>query len=228
MMAAARRGWLYGENGKFGLTDEGREVVEGIYELGDRLYAKIKALTGPEMSRLLSLSDRVLRTIKKLPDPAERPAFELSLLFDRGVDTPPIVQVRQRILVLLAFREDAHVAAWRPYEPDGQLWEALTLIWRERASDAAELAEQLPHRNYAKSDYVSALEKLSARGWITVRGGRFVIQEQAARMRQEVEEVTDRTFAAAFADLNPAEMREFRELMGKLAAAVTLQESGVN
>lgn len=218
MYAATQRGWLHEKKGGFGLTDAGREIVEGMYELGDRLHAKMETLTDPEMERLLSLSDSVIVKIKRLPAPARKPAFELSLLYERGASTPRIVQVRQRILVLLSFRDDAHVAAWRPCESDGQLWEAFTLIWREQAGSAAELAKQLPHRNYAESDYADALKKLTARGWITDRDGRFITGDQAARMRQEVEDATDRLFAAAFVGLSPAEIREFQGLMGNWAA----------
>jgi len=221
MTAAARRGWLYEESGGFGLTSAGREIVEGVYELGDRLYAKIRTLAGAELERLLFLSDCLIVKIKGLSEPAHKPAFGLSLLFDRGVAIPHIVQVQQRMLILLSFRGDVHVAAWRPYEQDGQLWESFTLIWREQAGSAAELSEQLPHRSYTGSDYLCALQKLTARGWITDHGDKFTPQAQAARMRQEVEKATDRFFAAAFAGLSPAEKREFQELMGKFAAGVT-------
>ena len=166
--------------------------------------------------------------IKELSEPAYKPAFELSLLFDRGLEIPLIVQVQQRMIILLSFRNDVHAAAWRPYEPNGQLWEAFTLIWREKAGSAAELFEQLPHRNYTVGEYTSALQKLTTRGWITDHGDKFIPQTQAARMRQEVEKATDRFFAAAFAGLNPAEKREFQELMGKFAAGVTSQEDDPN
>ena len=220
MKAATQHGWLQEGQKGFTLTRSGREIVVGLYELGDRLLAKIKALPPAEMGRLLYLFDELISKIKGLPEPTQKPAFELSLLFDRGASTPAIVRVRQRTLVLLAFRDDAHMAAWRLREPDGQLWETFTLIWRGQAGNAAELAEQLPHRNYSKSDYAEALEALSARGWIVMRSGRFIPQEQAARMRQEVETATDRIFDAAFAGLPPVEMSEFYHLMGKFAAAV--------
>jgi hypothetical protein len=222
MKAAAQRGWLQEKDGSFGLTDAGREVVEGMYELGGRLLAKIKTLPYPEMVYLLSLFDRVINAIKELPEPAKKPTFALSSRFDRGVNAPLIVQVRQRILILLAFRHDAHMAAWQIHESDGRLWEAFTLIWREQAGSAAELAAQLPHRNYTTSDYADALAALNVRGWIMPSAGRFIAQEQAAKMRQDVETATDRSFAAAFTGLTSAEMREFQQLMLKFAVTVKI------
>jgi hypothetical protein len=224
LRAAARRGWLHEEDGKFNLTKSGYEVVEGVYELGDRLYAKIEALTDPEMAQLRSLSDCVIGKIKELPEPPKKLAFELSLNFDRGVKTPLIVRIRQQIFILLAFRDDAHIAAWRPYEADGHLWETFTLIWRKQAGSASDLVEMLPHRNYTQNDYATALDVLRNRGWISDRGDIFAVKDQAARMRQEVEEVTDRTFATAFSGLSLAEKCKFQALMRELAKAVTLQE----
>ena len=220
MRAAARRGWLYEVDGKFGLTIGGLEVVEGVYELGDRLCAKIGVLGDLEMARLQSFLDAVIDEIKLLSEPGCKPAYKLSLRFDRGDCRPYIVQVRQKILIMLAFRDDAHVAAWRPHECNGQIWETFTLVWREQAGSATELVARLPHRNYAESDYLAALKILVARGWIKDRGDRFVVGEQAARMRQEVEAATDRMFIAAFNSLSPAAKCEFQELMEKLSRMV--------
>lgn len=228
LMAAARRGWLCDEKGEFALTDAGREVVEGVYDLGDRLYAKIKALNNYEMQRLLFLSDCVINNIEKLPVPSRKPAFTLSLRFHRDRFTPLIVRVRQRIFDLLAFRDDAHITSWRPYEQDGRLWEAFTLVWREQVGSAAELYELLPHRNYSKSDYAAALDILAARGWIVGCEDRFVVQEQAAQIRQKIEEQTNLLFAAAFSGLSADEKRELQELMTKFADTVKLQAALAN
>ena len=67
-----------------------------FFQLGDRLLAKIKALPPAEMGRLLYLFDELISKIKELPEPTQKPAFELGLLFDRGASTPAIVRVRQR------------------------------------------------------------------------------------------------------------------------------------
>ena len=177
MNAAVKHGWLYHERGKFGLTDSGREIVEGLNELCDRLYAKIKVLSDPEMARLRYISDLVIEKIKQ--QPVEKPAFKLKLLFGRYLDRPLIVQLRQQMFIVLAFREDARVASWRPYESDGQVWETFSLICSRKAGNAAELVAQLPQRNYSISDYGAALDKLDDRGWITLQDDSYIPTGQA-------------------------------------------------
>jgi len=216
MNAAVRHGWLYHEGGEFGLTDSGREIVDGLNELCDRLYAKTKVLSDPEMARLRHLSDLVIQKIKQ--QQVEKPAFKLKMLFGRYLGRPLIVQLRQQMFIVLAFREDAYVASWRPYESDGQVWETFSLICSRKAGNAAELAAQLPHRNYSTTDYAFALDKLDARGWITLQDDSYIPTGQAVRVWNQVDKRTDQIFDAAFSGLSIFEMEELQGLMRKFAS----------
>jgi hypothetical protein len=76
------------------------------------------------------------------------------------------------------------------------------------------LAAKLCYRNYTEGDYAAALEELAARGWIMSEDAEhYFVQKQAAHMRQQVEETTDRLFEAAFADLTTIETEELKQLM---------------
>jgi hypothetical protein len=221
MNAAVSHGWLYQEGGKYGLTESGREIMAGLNELCDRLYAKITVLSDLEMARLRYLSDRVIEKILQKSEPIKKPAFNLNLLFGRCLNRPLIVQLRRQTFILLAFREDAHVAAWQLYESDGQIWEAFTLIGWGRAGNAAELVAQLPHRNYSTADYAFALDKLDTRGWIDLQDEKYIPTERAVRILNKVEKRTNQIFGAAFSSLNNAEMEEFQSLIQKFAIKIS-------
>jgi DNA-binding MarR family transcriptional regulator len=225
MNAAVSHGWLYQEGGKFGLTESGREIVEGLNELCDRLYAKITLLSDLEMARLRYLSDQVIEKIIQQPEPIKKPAFNLKLLFGHCLKRPLIVQLRQQMFIVLAFREDAHVAAWRPFESNGRLWETFTLICQGQAGDTVELVAQLPHRNYSTADYADALDSLDTRGWITLQDDRYIPTKQAVRIWNEVEERTDQIFAAAFSGLSNAKKEEFQRLMRKFSSVLRQVDS---
>jgi DNA-binding MarR family transcriptional regulator len=224
MLAAVGRGWLSQENGKFRLTEVGRDVAIEYFELSDQLFAKIQALPEPEMEHLLAFLNKVSAKIKTLPEPANKLGFELSLRFDRGPSAPLMLQLRRRIIDLLAFRDDVHIAAWKTHAAEGQLWEAFTLIWRDQAGNAAELAKQLAYRNYDETAYAAALDRLVACGWIAKLGSEYVVRPKAARMRQRVEKTTDRLYKAAFADLSIAEEAIFQQLLERFVEAVALPE----
>ena len=222
MLASTERGWFIQENGKFWLTEAGNEVVKELIEHNNGLFSSIETLPAAELERLFKLLNLVVEKIKQLPCPVEKPAFELSLRFDRGVSVPLLSQIRRRMIDLLAFRDDVHIAAWTPHETEGQIWETFTFLWRKQAQNAADLAEQLVARNYDQVAYAAALEKLVRRGWLIQRGDIYFIQPKAAQLRQEVEDLTDQLYNAAFADLSPAEMAEFQSLMTKLAQTIQL------
>ena len=131
-----------------------------------------------------------------------------------------MVQVRRRLLDLLGFRDDVHIAAWQPYGVSGQVWEAFTYVWRGEAGTAAELAETLPYRNYNEAAYVAALEELVSLGWIAEAEGKYIATEEGKVLRQQAEDATDRYFDAAWSGVSEAEVEEVRGLLEGLAEAV--------
>jgi hypothetical protein len=221
LLACAGRGWLYQEAGKFWLTEAGTRVAKAICELCDRLFVGIEALPKTEMKRLLTLLNLVENTVKILPEPTVKPAFGLCLCFDRGRSVARLAQIRRRMLDLLAFWDDVQVSVWQPIEPEGQLWETLTLVWRGQAKHAAELATQLTCRCYSETDYAAALERLVARNWL-VRWGddNYLVHPKTAQMLQQVEETTEHIFETAFESLNTAEMNELQRLMAKFSQSL--------
>jgi hypothetical protein len=166
----------------------------------------------------------VAAKIKLLPEPREKPAFALSLRFERDASAPIVARIRRRLIDLLAFYDDAHLATRLPHEASGLLWETFTYIWQGDANTASDLAKQLSYRNYDETDYATALDALDRRGWIVpLDGGHYAVKPQAAQMRQQVEGTTDRLFEAAFAELSSADTTEFKQLMTEFCRQIGIQ-----
>ncbi len=218
MDEAVERGWLAaaGEGG-YTLAPKGKEVVERLWALADETFGRLESLPDAKLKRIATLLDKVLEKARELPEPAEKWALSRGPKFDRGPSAPLLVQVRRRLLDLLAFRDDAHVAAWRPYEADGRIWEAFTFLWLGDAGTAAELAEKLPYRNYNEGAYAAALGDLASRSWIAEKDGKYAATEKGKMLRQEAEDATDRLFDAAWVALNEVETKELKGLLKKLA-----------
>jgi hypothetical protein len=218
---AAGRGWLEAvAEGQYRLTERGREAAEGIMVLADQLFGEISPLPEAKLMRIATLLDKVAKTAWGLAEPTEKWGLSWGRKFDRGPAAPPMVQVRRRLLDVLAFRDDVHVAAWQPYGVGGQVWEAFTYAWRGEAGTAAEMAEQLPYRSYDEVAYAAALQDLAERGWISEEDGRYTATEKGKELREEAEEVTDHYFDAAWAALDGTEMEEAKSLLWELAKAL--------
>jgi DNA-binding MarR family transcriptional regulator len=221
MAETAERGWLEAVgDGQFKLSAQGRDAGERLFALFGETYANFESLPDADLDRIAALLHKVVEKAKALPEPAEKWALSWGEKFDRGPSAPLTIQVRRRLIDLVAFRDDAHVGAWQPYNVSGQEWEALTFVWRDEANTAAELAEKLPSRGYDEDAYAAALKALADRGWLAKEGDKYVATEKGKKLRQEAEETTDRYFDAAWATLSDAKMEEVKGLLEKLAEAV--------
>jgi hypothetical protein len=215
------RGWLEAVGqGQYAPTAKGQQAAKDLFALADRIFGGIESLPDDDLKRISALLDKVVEQARELPEPAEKWALSWGSKFDRGPDAPLMVQVRRRLIDLLGFRDDVHIAAWQPYGVSGQVWEAFTFVWRGEAGTAAELAENLPYRNYDEAAYVAALEELVSRGWIAEAEGKYIATEEGKVLRQQAEDATDRYFDAAWSRLSEAEVEEVRGLLEGLAEAV--------
>jgi DNA-binding MarR family transcriptional regulator len=108
---------------------------------------------------------------------------------------------------LWAYRDDAHLAAWRVPYPDlaPRSWEALSVLWRKEAKDAASLAEALKDHGFSAHDYADSLNELAARGWIEEHDGEYTLTPEGEKVRQRAETLTDEYFYTVFSVLSAAE-----------------------
>lgn len=225
MDEAVERGWLEAVgSGRYGLTAKGQQVTAELFGLGDRVFGELEVLPEADLYRVIELLHVVAQRAQELPEPAEKVGLSWGAKFDRGPDAPAMVQARRKLLDVLGFRDDTHVAAWRPYGADGGTWEAFTYVWRSDAGTAAELAEKLPYRNYDQDAYAIALQELVARGWIIQEGEGFIATEEGNRLRQEAEDATDRYFDAAWTGLSESEAKELKGLLERMARALQSPE----
>ncbi|TAK12924.1 MAG: hypothetical protein EPO32_07040 [Anaerolineae bacterium] len=218
--AAVQRGWLAElRDGAYGPTRQAQDYVARLVQAGCEFTAGLSTLTPAQLSRLETLLDRVNHAALALPDLAETPALRMSRRFNRP-DLPALYRVRRQLVDLLAFRDDAHVAAWTQYEVDGYAWEAFTLLWRGEAETPEELAARLNLRAYTAEDYARALARLQGRGWLRQAEGRFALTPDGARLRAQAEDTTDRYYNAAFMALTHSELAELRSLLAALGQAL--------
>lgn len=195
------------------LTDLGRGAVEAIFEAAHQDLATVEPLPSDEMSLLDRLLYRLVEATLEAPEPAEKWSIAYSRWTDPGEGARGSVLTDQYLTDLLRFRDDAHLAAWRPYGVSGHAWEALTLIWRDEASTAEELVERLSFRSHTAEDYQQALQDLATRGWVIEDSGAYQLTEQGEQVREEAEEATNRYFHAGWSALSEDELAQLQDLL---------------
>ena len=178
--------------------------------------ADVEPLPAGDLRRLNDLLRRLVEATLAAPEPGAKPQLLASRLTDPGAQASAAALTDQYLTDLARFRDDAHVAAWRPYGTSGITWEALTLIWRGEAYSPDTLARRLERRAQPAQVYIDAIHDLVERGWIAQHGQAYRVTDRGAAIRRQAEETTDRYFYAPWSCLGEAETDELRGLLARL------------
>ncbi|HEX6384696.1 MAG TPA: hypothetical protein VF177_08510 [Anaerolineae bacterium] len=213
----ANRGMLAaGSENEYRLTGKGRETVQHIIEAAYTRMAGLEPMPLADLERLAALLRRLVEASVAAPEPPGKWSICLSRRTDLGEDAAVVIRIDQYLSDLAAYRDDAHLAAWRPYGISGPAWEALTLLWRGEAGTLDGLYQKLEWRRYTRAVYAEALEDLVGRGWIVTEAGHYWTTVRGRTIRQEAEEVTDHYFYAPWSCLNEGESLALEGLLTQL------------
>ena len=210
------------------LTDLGCKAVENIFEAAHQGLDTIEPLPAGEMDQLNRLLYRLVEATLEIPEPEKKWALAYSRWTDPGEGASGPVKTDQYLTDLLRFRDDAHIAAWKPYDVNGHAWEALTFIWRGEASTAEELVEKLPFRGHSAEAYAKVLVGLANRGWVEETPDGYRITEAGRGLRQQAEDATDSYFFAPWACLESAEIVQLDDLLTRLKNSLQEMAEGVD
>jgi len=214
--------------GAYHFTARGQEAFDSVMATVARSLGEAGSAISPDrLKRLVNLLDRLVAACLAAPEPAEKQCLTTNRNSDPGPDGPPALRVLQLLADMNAFRDDAHLAAWRPYGTSGHAWEAFTYLWRGDARDADELAGKLATRRFSAEDYAAALDELAARGWIeSAPNGGWQLTAEGQALRQAVEDETDRLYYGPWAALTEPELAALGE--GLAALRTGLEALGEN
>ena len=216
--ALAAEGWIEPVGGQlYHVTEQARSAVRELVRTGDEALGQLGVFSTSEAERLIALLKRIVAANASAPEPPEK--WATVRRFRVADDTSPLLgQVREYLLDLFAYRDDAHLSAWREYSISGPAWNAFTLLWRGEADSPTQIAEQAAFRGYSASEYVTAIGELIRRGWVETAQtpGTYRVTEEGQALREGVERQTDEYFYAPWSCLNEEEIVELRGLLGRL------------
>jgi hypothetical protein len=181
--------------GEYRITDAGHRVVKTMNATLADVLRPLEPLPAADLERIAGLLRRLIDAIAAAPEPAT-PAFTANRSSDPGPQGPVMLRMLQYFADFNAFRDDAHLAAWRPVSVSGPAWEAMTFIWRGEVHTPAELAEKLTNRRWTPDDYAAALREVAGRGWVIEQDGAYLMTDAGTNLRQEIEDQTDRYYYA--------------------------------
>ena len=135
-------------------------------------------------------------------------------------DVSALSKVIQYLSDLNAFRDDTHMAAYRPYDVEGHTWEAFSFVANGHATTADEIFNLLAYRGFSRIDWQDSLNDLAERNWLQEQDGKYNVTDSGQAVRDEVEQKTDSYFYAPWNCLTTVEFDELCALLQQIREVV--------
>ena len=213
------KGWIEPQpDDKYRVTERARDAARRIIQAGDAFLLPFESFTDIDLKKLDGLLKQLIQSCQFAPEPPIRWAIEKRF---RVADqkSPLILQVREHLMDLFAYRDDCHISAGRPhFGQAGIVWNVLGSLWRKDLVTAEQLAESLAFRAYDVNDYEVALQAAVKIGWAEQIDGSsaYCITPRGRELREQAEQLTNKYFYAPWLVLIQSEMDELYELLLKL------------
>jgi len=195
-------------------TSKAQDIIDNFIKRQRAELEKLNPLPEADMTRIIELFSKLTESIKQLTLPT--PAFDDSQR--RGIpdDMHLIEQYIRHGAYYFAFRDDAHLITWKPYNVSGHAWEILAYIWRGEAKSPADLPENIRNfRAFTEEEDQEAVQELLSRDWIktTEVEGEYAITERGKRIRDKSEAGTDEVFYSVWNSLSDDEITELSTIL---------------
>lgn len=208
--------WLDRRGDDYHLTDAGRRVIDRLKERQQQLLASFMPVDSVMLDRAENLARRVIDASMEGENPPGAWCIQHSRSRDPGNSASVVHRLVQYGADFNAFRDDAHMVAYRPFEVEGHVWEAFSFVFRGEAHDADSLFDTLSHRGFSRLEWDAALANLENRGWIRATVGGLEVTVSGREVWKEVEQKTNMYFFNPWLVLSADERNELIELMRQI------------
>ena len=206
------------EDGRYQVPDKARQAVRQIIQAGDQQLIQLDLESNMDHERLLAYLKHIIVANMAASEPPRK--WAVVNRFHVATRTSPVtVQIRECLMDLVAYHDDAHLSAARPYFNEaGIVWSAFGGVWRDRTVTAEQIAEALTFRGYEAEHYAAALLAAVEAGWLekTNIPGNYRPTSKGQAMHDQVETLTDEYFYRPWGTFSQSELDELYGLLEKL------------
>ena len=219
------KGWIEPmPDSSFQVTKKARESARFLIQAGDVQLSDFVSLPDHELKRLLFLLKQIVMEYFTTPEPPGKWAI-LKRFRVADEHYPPIMQIREYLMDMFAYRDDSHLSASRPYFNDaGIVWLVLGALEKGDAVNAEQMAEKLVFRGYEEEDYEITIQAAIELSWVEPgrRRATFQLTKQGKHLREQAEHLTNEYFYAPWSVLMPEELDELYELLTRLREGLSV------
>ena len=204
---------------EYKVTRKAQDAARAIINAGNEKLTNFDLMTNDELKRVLILLKKITTANLEAPEPPDKWAVvkRFRVAHDQS---PLLVQIKELLLDIFAYRDDAHLSAAYPYFGQaGIAWSVLGYILKRVAVNAEQMANTMTFRGYDEEDYEVAIAANVELGWVEPSGiqqGAYRVTQKGRDIRKEVDELTDEYFYAPWSVLGDMEVDELYNLLTKL------------
>lgn len=213
------KGWIEPiPDDRYLVTERAREAARQIITAGDQHLLPFASFTDVDLARLAVLLKQIVMSSRFVAPPPEKWA-SLKRFSVLTRNSPVIVEVREYLMNIFAYRDDSHISASHPhFGQAGIIWSVLGSLWNGNAVSAEAMAETMSFRGYEASDYEIALQAAVQIGWAeeTDIPGEFRPTQKGRALREQAEQLTNDYFYAPWSVMAQSELDELYDLLLKL------------
>lgn len=206
--------------GGFYLNDRGHDAFRQIISVAYEQMNQLTLMPQEEVKELSLILARLVQAALQSPSPPCKWSIIYSRRLDPGRLAPAIAKLDQYLSDLAAYRDDAHLASWKPYSVSPHAWEILGHVWRRQASSVEEVLDKVRFRQWRQEQTRTAIDDLAALGWLE-GPPEIKLTEDGKQVREQAEQLTDEYFFAPWDVVSGQELDRMEELFTKIINALS-------
>ena len=203
---------------RYQVSRKAQDAVRMIVGEGDAQLVSFDLMSEKELWQLTGLLKKIAKANLEASEPPEKWAI-VNRFRVAHEKSPLIVQIRELLMYLYAYRDDSHLSAARPhFGRAGIVWNVLNSLTGGSAVNAAQMAESMAFRGYEAADYEVAIQAAIEIGWGEPSDvpNSFRPTQMGIELREKVEQLTDEYFYGPWTVLTNDETDELFALLTKL------------
>jgi len=213
------KGWILTRHGgRYGISRQGSAALREMLQAGDDQLSDFDGVSFDDLKKLAGLLKRITSANLEAPEPPQKWAI-IKRFRSTHEGSSLLPYIRDLLLDLYAYRDDAHLSAARPYFGEaGIVWNVFSSVCDGQAVTAEQISERMSFRGYELNDYRAALNAAVQAGWLEEPGlsGAYHPSTRGRSMRSEVEKLTNEYFYRPWLKLTDDECQVLLSLLFRL------------
>jgi hypothetical protein len=224
------KGWIFpSPDDEYQVSSKAQDAVRQIINAGNARLAGFDLLSTAELRQTVNFLKQIITANLEAPEPPEKWAI-VKRFRVANEGSALIVQVKEALLDLFAYRDDSHLSAAYPhFGQAGIVWSVLGSIWKGSAVNASQMAEAMSFRGYEEEEYEVAIQAAVELGWVEPSNVRdaYRITSKGREIREQVEQLTDEYFYRPWSVLASEELDMFYTLLTKLHEQLVVYKKNI-